>query len=135
MRRKRIGIVGAGQLGRMLALAGYPLGIECRVLDTAADSPGAQVAPVVLGRLDDANALANLASQVDVVTLEIENVAVAPLEALLERTTVYPPPRAVAAAQDRLAEKTLFRSLGIPTTQFVVVDGERDLGVAARDLG
>ena len=68
-------------------------------------------------------------------TLEIENVAVAPLEALLERTTVYPPPRAVAAAQDRLAEKTLFRSLGIPTTQFVVVDGERDLGVAARELG
>jgi len=135
MNRKRVGIVGAGQLGRMLALAGYPLGIECRVLDTAADSPAAQVAPAVLGRLDDARALADLASQVDVVTLEIENVAVAPLEALLERTTVYPPPRAVAAAQDRLAEKTLFRSLEIPTTQFVVVDGERDLGVAARELG
>jgi 5-(carboxyamino)imidazole ribonucleotide synthase len=135
MNRKRVGIVGAGQLGRMLALAGYPLGIECRVLDTAADSPGAQVAPAVLGRLDDTRALAELASQVDVVTLEIENVAVAPLEALLERTTVYPPPSAVAAAQDRLAEKTLFRSLGIPTTQFVVVDGERDLGAAARELG
>ena len=119
----------------MLALAGYPLGIECRVLDTAADSPGAQVAPAVLGRLDDTRALAELASQVDVVTLEIENVAVAPLEALLERTTVYPPPSAVAAAQDRLAEKTLFRSLGIPTTQFVVVDGEHDLGVASRELG
>ncbi len=104
------------------------------MLDTAADSPGAQVAPSVLGRLDDARALAELAAQVDVVTLEIENVAVAPLEALLERTTVYPPPRAVAAAQDRLAEKTLFRSLGIPTTRFVVVDGERDLG-AARELG
>ena len=135
MNRKRVGIVGAGQLGRMLALAGYPLGIECRVLDTAAEAPGAQVARAVLGRLDDARALAELASQVDVVTLEIENVAVAPLEALLERTTVYPPPRAVAAAQDRLAEKTLFRSLGIPTTQFVVVDGEHDLGVAARELG
>ena len=81
MNRKRVGIVGAGQLGRMLALAGYPLGIECRVLDTTADAPGAQVAPAVLGRLDDARALAELASQVDVVTLEIENVAVAPLEA------------------------------------------------------
>ena len=135
MNRKRVGIVGAGQLGRMLALAGYPLGHRVPRLDTAADAPGAQVAPVVLGRLDDARALAELASQVDVVTLEIENVAVAPLEALLERTTVYPPPRAVAAAQDRLAEKTLFRTLGIPTTQFVVVDGERDLGVAARELG
>jgi 5-(carboxyamino)imidazole ribonucleotide synthase len=130
-----VGIVGAGQLGRMLALAGYPLGIECRVLDTAADAPGAQVAPVVLGRLDDERALAELASRVDVVTLEIENVAVAPLEALLERTPVFPPPRAVAAAQDRLTEKTLFRSLGIPTTGFVAVDDERDLGVAAQALG
>jgi 5-(carboxyamino)imidazole ribonucleotide synthase len=130
-----VGIVGAGQLGRMLALAGYPLGIECRVLDSAADAPGAQVAPAVLGRLDDARALAELAAQVDVVTLEIENVAVEPLEALLERTTVFPPPRAVAAAQDRVAEKTLFRSLGIPTTEFVVVDGEHDLEVAAQTLG
>jgi len=135
MNRKRVGIVGAGQLGRMLALAGYPLGIECRVLDTAADAPGAQVAPAVLGRLDDARALAELASQVDVVTLEIENVAVAPLEALLAQTTVFPPPHAIAAAQDRLSEKTLFRSLEIPTTKFVVVDGEADLRVAARELG
>ena len=135
MNRKRVGIVGAGQLGRMLALAGYPLGIECRVLDTTADAPGAQVAPAVLGRLDDARALAELASQVDVVTLEIENVAVAPLEALLAQTIVLPPPRAIAAAQDRLAEKTLFRSLSIPTTQFVVVNGEGDLAVAARELG
>jgi 5-(carboxyamino)imidazole ribonucleotide synthase len=106
----RVGIVGAGQLGRMLALAGYPLGIQCRVLDRTADAPGAQVAPAVLGELDDPAALARLATDVDIVTFEIENVAVAPLEALAERIEVWPPPRAVAAAQDRFAEKTLFRS-------------------------
>jgi 5-(carboxyamino)imidazole ribonucleotide synthase len=135
MDKKRVGIVGAGQLGRMLALAGYPLGIACRVLDTSPDAPGAQVAPAVLGRLDDARALAELAAEVDVVTLEIENIAVEPLEALRERIDVFPPPRALAAAQDRLAEKILFRSLAIPTAEFVVVDSERDLAQAADKLG
>src|SRR5882672_3033336 len=133
MQRKRVGIVGAGQLGRMLALAGYPLGVECRVLDRAADAPGAQVAPAVLGDLDDAAALARLASQVDVLTLEIENVAVPALESVRD-VDVFPPPRAVAAAQDRLAEKTLFRSLDIPTAEFVAIDSEGDLGVAAEKL-
>ena len=117
MTRPRVGIVGAGQLGRMLALAGYPLGIDCTLLDTSPDAPGAQVAALVLGALDDPAALAKLAERVDVVTLEIENVAVAALESLHGRIDVFPPPAAVAAAQDRLAEKTLFRSLGIPTAR------------------
>ena len=77
MKRPRVGIVGAGQLGRMLALAGYPLGIDCTLLDTSADAPGAQVASLVLGDLSDPVALRKLATSVDVVTLEIENVAVA----------------------------------------------------------
>jgi 5-(carboxyamino)imidazole ribonucleotide synthase len=130
-----VGIVGAGQLGRMLALAGYPLGIECRVLDRGADAPGAQVAQAVLGGLDDLDALGKLAAAVDVLTLEIENVDVAALESVRQRVTLYPPPRAVAAAQDRLAEKTLFHSLGIPTARFVAVDSERDLAAAADALG
>jgi 5-(carboxyamino)imidazole ribonucleotide synthase len=129
-----VGIVGAGQLGRMLALAGYPLGVDCHVLDRTADAPGAQVAPAVLGELDDASALASLAAEVDVVTLEIENVAVAPLEELHKRIDVFPPPKAVAAAQDRLAEKTLFRSLGIPTPEFVAIDSTADAAAAA-ELG
>jgi 5-(carboxyamino)imidazole ribonucleotide synthase len=116
----------------MLALAGYPLGIECRVLDKTADAPGAQVAPSVQGELDDPAALARLATGVDVVTFEIENVAVAALEALAARISVWPPPRAVAAAQDRLAEKTLFRSLGIPTAEFAVMDSADDATAAAR---
>ncbi|HVY66703.1 MAG TPA: 5-(carboxyamino)imidazole ribonucleotide synthase [Gammaproteobacteria bacterium] len=132
MLRPRVGIVGAGQLGRMLALAGYPLGIDCTVLDRSADAPGAQVAPFVQGALDDPEALAKLAAAVDVVTLEIENVEVAPLEALRRRIDVFPPPHAVAAAQDRLAEKTLFRSLGIPTAEFVAIDSAADAPSAAR---
>lgn len=131
MTRPRVGIVGAGQLGRMLALAGYPLGIECTLLDTSPDAPGAQVAKSIVGGLDDARALAALAGKSDVVTLEIENVAVAALEALAGRVAVFPPPAAVAAAQDRLAEKTLFRSLGIATAEFVTIDKATDAASAA----
>jgi 5-(carboxyamino)imidazole ribonucleotide synthase len=116
----------------MLALAGYPLGIHCTLLDRSDDAPGAQVADFVRGELDDATALAELASGVDVVTLEIENVAVEPLEALRARRPIFPPPAAVAAAQDRLAEKTLFRSLDIPTAEFVTIDSESDVPAAAR---
>ena len=134
MTRPRVGIVGAGQLGRMLALAGYPLGIDCTLLDTSAEAPGAQVAASVLGALDDARALAALADKVDVVTLEIENVAVAALESLAGRIPVFPPPAAVAAAQDRLAEKKLFRSLGIPTAEFVTIESASD-AAAAESLG
>jgi len=134
MTRPRVGIVGGGQLGRMLALAGYPLGIDCTLLDTSADAPGAQVAASVLGALDDPRALAKLADLVDVMTLEIENVAVPALESLDGHIDVFPPPAAVAAAQDRLAEKHLFRSLGIPTAEFVTIDSDAD-AASAEALG
>jgi 5-(carboxyamino)imidazole ribonucleotide synthase len=132
MSQRRVGIVGGGQLGRMLALAGYPLGIECWVLERSADAPAAQVARCVLGELGDPAALAELAAAVDVVTLEIENVDVAALEQLRRRIEVLPPPPAIAASQDRLAEKTLFRSLGIPTAEFVVIDSAADATRAQR---
>jgi 5-(carboxyamino)imidazole ribonucleotide synthase len=132
--RARVGIVGAGQLGRMLALSGYPLGIDCVVLDRSDDTPGAQVASSVLGELDDPAALAALAESVDVVTLEIENVAVDALESV-RRVPVFPPPRAIGAAQDRFAEKSLFRELGIPTVRFVRIDADADLDRAATELG
>jgi 5-(carboxyamino)imidazole ribonucleotide synthase len=116
----------------MLALAGYPLGIDCTLLDPAADGSGAQVAASVLGEIGDHAALATLGERVDVVTLEIENVPVTALESLHGRIEVFPPPPAVAAAQDRLAEKTLFRSLGIPTAEFVTIDSPADAAVAER---
>ncbi|HEU4617644.1 MAG TPA: 5-(carboxyamino)imidazole ribonucleotide synthase [Gammaproteobacteria bacterium] len=127
----RVGIIGAGQLGRMLALAGYPLGIECVLLDKDPRSPGAQVAPSIAAELDDHDALRRLARGVDVVTLDIENVSIDALAALAGVAEIRPPVAAVAAAQDRLAEKELFRELGIPAAPFVAIDRAEDLGHAA----
>lgn len=131
----RVGIIGAGQLGRMMALAGYPLGIECRFLDTRADAPGGQIAPIQVAALDDEAELAALAREVDVLTFDIENVSVAALEALTAIVPVRPAPDIVAKAQDRLAEKQLFRSLGIPTAPYVIVDGPDDLERVGAELG
>ena len=82
MRLPHVGIVGAGQLGRMLALAGYPLGIRCLFLDRSADTPGAQVAPSLVGDLEDPARLAELASRSDVVTFDWENISGSALEPL-----------------------------------------------------
>ena len=70
-----VGIVGAGQLGRMLALAGYPIGVRCLFLDRSSDSPAAQVAPSLIGDLEDAAQLAELARRSDVVTFDWENIS------------------------------------------------------------
>ncbi len=134
-KRTKVGIVGAGQLGRMMALAGYPLGIECLLLDRAPDSPGGQVAEMVTGAIDDPAALETLARACDVVTLDIENVPVEALAQIEAQAPVYPPPDAVAAAQDRLAEKRLFQSLDIPTAPIAPIDTEADLEHAAETLG
>jgi len=131
----RVGIVGAGQLGRMLALAGYPLGLRCSFLDTSADAPGGQVAPILVGPLEDAALLAELASRSDVVTFDWENIsckALAPLEKL---TAIRPPRTALEASQDRLHEKALFTRLKIPVAAHAAVDSRHELVLAARKLG
>jgi 5-(carboxyamino)imidazole ribonucleotide synthase len=130
-----VGIVGAGQLGRMMALAGYPLGIRCSFLDRSADAPAAQVAPILTGELEDPKLLAQLASRSDVLTFDWENIsgkALAPLESL---TTVRPPRTALEVSQDRLHEKALFRRLKIPVADHAAVDSPDDLARAARKLG
>lgn len=116
-----VGIVGGGQLARMLALAGYPLGLHFRVLDPSVDACAGRVAELIEGEYDDPDALDRLADWADVVTFDFENVPAAAAERLAERTAVYPPPTALAVAQDRLSEKTLFRRLDIPTPAFVPV--------------
>lgn len=134
MQSTRIGIIGAGQLGRMMALAGYPLGVECRFVDRDADSPGGQVASIRTAALDDLAALTALAEEVDVLTFDIENVSVDALRELEAVAPVRPSPDAVAVAQDRLAEKRLFQRLNIPTTSFVTIDEEADFDTAATTL-
>ena len=131
----RIGIIGAGQLGRMLALAGFPLGLRFQFVDRSADTPGGQVAPILVGELDDVALLTELARHNDVVTFDWENVSAQGLAAIEAHTTVLPPPAALAASQDRLAEKELFRELRIPTPEFAVVDSEGDLERATTRIG
>lgn len=131
----RVGIVGAGQLGRMLALAGYPLGIRCEFLDRSADTPGAQVAPSLVGSLEDPRLLAELAARSDVLTFDWENIAGEVL-APLERTTCIRPPRhALEVSQDRLEEKRLFAHLKIPVAPHAPIDSPADLERAVRTLG
>jgi 5-(carboxyamino)imidazole ribonucleotide synthase len=131
----RIGIIGAGQLGRMLALAGYPLGLRFVFLDQSEDAPGAQVGPIIRGAFDDPQRLAQLASDVDVVTFEFENVPVTALGPVAAAKPFHPPVAALAASQDRLDEKNLFRALRIPTPEYAAIGSFADLQAAARDVG
>src|SRR3954451_17431695 len=130
-----IGILGAGQLGRMLALAGYPLGLRFRFFDPDPDAPAGQIAERLAARFLDQSALDRFAAGLELVTYEFENVPVEVARGLARRLPVYPPPEALEASQDRLAEKTLFNILGIPTPPFRPVGGPADLDRAAADLG
>ena len=131
----RIGIIGAGQLGRMMALSGIPLGLEFRMYDRSADVPGASVAEIVTGEFDDRNKLVRFAHGVDVVTFDWENVPVASARAIARIRPVWPPPRALEVAQDRLFEKKLFLRLGIAVAPFAPVASEADLARAIATLG
>jgi 5-(carboxyamino)imidazole ribonucleotide synthase len=130
-----VGIVGAGQLGRMLALAGYPLGIRCLFLDRSDTAPAAQVAPIITGELEDAALLAELAAQSDVVTFDWENISGAALAPLEKLTQVRPPRAALEVSQDRMAEKALFAKLRIPVAAHAAIDSKEELLRAARKLG
>jgi 5-(carboxyamino)imidazole ribonucleotide synthase len=131
----RLGTLGGGQLGRMLALAGAPLGVRTTVLDPSADPCASQVCGHVRGEYDDFQKLYDLAQASDVVTYEFENVPVETARWLAERVPVYPPPRALEVSQDRVVEKTFFQSLGIPTPAFAAIETRADFDMAIRDVG
>ena len=130
-----VGILGGGQLARMMALAGAPLGLRFLVLDTVADACAGQFAPMVVGDYTDPSALAQFASQVDVATFDFENVPAQSAQWLTDHVPVFPGPRALATAQDRLAEKTLFRELGIPVPPFAAIDTQAQLHAAVAEIG
>ena len=130
-----IGILGGGQLARMLALAGAPLGVRFLAVDSVADACAGQVAPLLLADWRDFAALEKFAARIDVATFDFENVPADTAQWLAQRTRVSPNPRALALAQDRLAEKSMFRDLGLPTAEFATVDSHADLQRAARTLG
>ncbi len=130
-----IGIIGAGQLGRMLALSGFPLGLHFRFLDPNEDAPSGQVAPLVVGAYDDPASLRRLASEVDLITYEFENVPVEALGTVAGLRPCFPPPEALRVSQDRLLEKELFGRLGIPTPGYRSVDSAAELRTAVAEIG
>ena len=130
-----VGILGGGQLARMLALSGAPLGLRFLVMDTEADACAGQFAPLLVGDYRDQQALAEFASKVDVATFDFENVPAESAEWLAARAPVFPSPRALAVAQDRLVEKTLFRNLGIPVGDFAAVATQAELEAEVARIG
>ena len=131
-----IGIIGGGQLGRMLAMAAARLGYRTAILEPQADCPAAQLANrQIVAAYDDPAALAELAEVSAVVTYEFENVPVAAASRLAERVPVFPPPKALEVSQDRLTEKRFLNGVGISTADFLPVDNDADLASALSDFG
>ncbi|HUA89828.1 MAG TPA: 5-(carboxyamino)imidazole ribonucleotide synthase [Steroidobacteraceae bacterium] len=132
-----VGIVGAGQLGRMLALAGYPLGLDFLCLDPAREAPAGQVAPLLHGAFTDRRLLRQLAQRCEVVTFDWENVSVESLKTVRRAhgARICPPVPALATGQDRVAEKRLFETLHIPTTRWQAVDSAAQLQRAVSRIG
>jgi len=130
-----IGILGGGQLGYMLALAGYPLGLHFRFLDPSPEAPVGRIANRVTADFNDEPALEKFSHGLQVVTYEFENVPVTAAKFLAERVPVYPPAAALEQAQERLREKRLFRRLEIPATEFAEIAGRENLDAAVKQIG
>jgi 5-(carboxyamino)imidazole ribonucleotide synthase len=131
----KVGILGGGQLGRMLALAGYPLGLTFRFFDPNRDSPAGQIGELITAPYDDEDALRTFASGLDVVTYEFESVPRSAADLVATLVPVRPPPDALSAAQDRLAERRLLEGLGVAVAPFAAVSSESELAAAAGKLG
>ena len=131
----KVGILGGGQLARMIALAGYPLGLKFIVLDPDPNAGAAGLSEHLVGAYDDPDLLAQLVEKADVVTYEFENVPAHVAEFLSSHTKVFPSAQALAVAQDRLLEKNFFNELGIGTAPYASVDGLEDLQKAMPTIG
>lgn len=130
----RIGVLGGGQLGRMLALAGYPLGIRFRHVGSAQDTSAGEVAEQVTAAYEDTAALIRFAESLNVITYESENVPLEAARVLAEFVPVQPPIAALEVSQDRLSEKLAFAELGIPTAAYAQVDSFEQLEEAAHRI-
>jgi 5-(carboxyamino)imidazole ribonucleotide synthase len=131
----RVAVLGGGQLGWMLGLAGIPLDVRFAFLDPVEGAPASRVGDLVAGGLDDVAAARTAAAGADVVTYEWEGVPSSTARELEALVPVYPPPRALDVAQDRLLEKRTLNGLGVPTAPFRAVDRASDVEAAAAELG
>jgi 5-(carboxyamino)imidazole ribonucleotide synthase len=132
-----IGVLGGGQLGRMLAMAAARLGFDVHVYTPDNDSPASRVArKTFVAKWDDAGALREFAASIKVATIEFENIPTASVDVITRAgVMVRPDVDALATAQDRLAEKTFLRSIGIATPDFVRIDGADQIGPALKQVG
>jgi len=131
----RVTVLGGGQLGRMLGLAGIPLGIEFTFLDASADAPAAAAGGLVVGGLDDVSAAIKAAAGATVITYEWEGVPAATVYEAGRSVPVRPAPLILEISQDRLVEKTTFHGHGIKTAAFVAVGDGESLDAAVAELG
>ena len=131
----RVGILGAGQLGQMLALAGIPLGLRFDFFSPTPSASAEAVGRVIVGDYADTAALSEFARTVDVVTYEFENVSAEAVTAIENVCPVFPPRTALVTSQDRALEKQQFERLGIPVAPYRLVDSVADLEAAIRDIG
>ncbi len=131
-----IGILGGGQLGRMLSVAAARLGLRSHILDPSAAPPAADVAhALTTARYDDPIALAAFAASVDVITYEFENIPTAALDLLEATRPIRPGRRALAISQDRLAEKSFLQGIGLPVAPYAAVTTASDLAAALARIG
>jgi 5-(carboxyamino)imidazole ribonucleotide synthase len=133
--QQTLGILGGGQLARMLVLAGAPLGVRFRIVDKVADACAGQLAPLSTVGWDDVDKLATFAREIDAATYDFENVPAATAEGLGARIRVAPNALSLATAQDRVLEKTLFRACGLPTAEFSDIVTRADLDAALARIG
>lgn len=132
----KIGILGGGQLGRMIALAGYPLGMRFRVFDPSAEACAGQVAEQTVGAFEDRQALSVFCEGLDVVTYEWENIPVATAKFVASRVPkFYPAFAALETVQDRWLQKEFLTALGIATASYARIDNEAELHAAVTKIG
>jgi 5-(carboxyamino)imidazole ribonucleotide synthase len=131
----KIGVIGGGQLGRMLALAGTPLGMKFIFLDPAQDACAAALGAHICADYGDYEHLQQLAQQVDLVTFEFESVPAETVAFLSQFVPVFPSAESLRIARDRLLEKNLFRNLNIPVAPFADIAGQQDLETAVLKIG
>lgn len=132
---KTVGILGAGQLARMMAQAGRSMGLDFVFLDPTENACAAEYGEHICANWDDEAALEKLGRLSDIVTFDFENVP-EPSASLIESLCpVYPPPRALFKSQDRLREKTMMQELGIPVAPFAAVNSRPELIAAVEEIG
>ena len=132
---KTVGILGAGQLARMLAQVGQTLGLEFIFLDPASDACASEYGQHICAAWDDQDALEKLGKSCDVVTFDFENVPEASASLIESLCPVYPPPRALYKSQDRMREKSMMQALAMPVAPFQPVSNRPELVAAVETIG